>query len=342
VNCNKYKTDCPVITQLFIAQPNRQCYNKTVDTILIGVDAMAECYYKQASPAEKRRKNLLIAAACIFGLVALFIAGCVSKQWEARDNVTVTEGKDEWDFLYARPGDSTFRRVVNEDTTGNYFLVYTRDISVIEDKVESLNKLESLLIEADATPLRLPAYIPDGYEYYEAQIWYYLSPNYYDPNMPPTEVQISENGNKMQVFQLPESHREYICSYSLMLTNSDNNQNTGSIIINSSYVSTPSFTLEHITDNEINKHTLDGFDETIHFIRLPQNGQDPYSVIAAWKEIPPVEYYDQNSLPLYYSDPKGKKTNPSTFSHTSYQIEAFLDSNINEDELLKMIKSINS
>ncbi|MCL2766281.1 MAG: hypothetical protein FWD21_01180, partial [Peptococcaceae bacterium] len=80
-----------------------------------------------------------------------------------------------------------------------------------------------------------------------------------------------------------------------------------------------------------------GFEKTIYFNKTPQYEEDPYSVIAAWKEILPVVYFDQNSLPFRNSNKEAFKTNTLTYDHALYQIEVFLDPSIGESELLKMI-----
>ncbi len=248
----------------------------------------------------------------------------------------VPESADEYAFRQIE-NQGEIRRIGSIQKDG---LFSERFASGINGKINSISELQKLLREADVPLLKLPSYIPKGYQLETIRVSYYLSPKLIDPYMAPTEVLLSKNGNQMQIFKLPDGYKKYVDSYQITLKNSNGSYLDIIGDFSENYDST---TFNIMPNTTVSNPVISGFPKSIYFSNSLKDGDSTIisTIISVEQKMDAVQAYSVDELD-YNNREKKAKPAANTYNNIFYQITATNDLNINESEMVQMINSLNA
>ncbi len=248
----------------------------------------------------------------------------------------VQESADEKAFRQVR-NDGEVIRVLDATKDGK-FRISTSQTGIIET-CSSINELKELLRNSKLKRLKLPSYIPVGYTLDSISILFYLSPDYVDENMPPTQSVISENGNLMQTFKFPDIYKKYIGSYQLTLRNGDK----GCIDIIGRFEENFDVVTFGVSPNgKVSNPKIQGFNKTIFYSDLYEdNGSTTNSsIMAVLQKMDAVRFLTASELDMKNPSIERYKSRDYTFKNIRYDVIATNDDSINEEEAVKIIESL--
>lgn len=249
----------------------------------------------------------------------------------------IPESADEYDFRQIRTAGEV-RRICSLDKNSIFHDTYNSGIIV---EANTVDELRTLLSNGKASEIKLPSYIPEGYQLDSLLVLSYLSPDYIDPNIQPDSIKTSENGNQMQIFTLPEEYKNHIMQYQLSLKNSE-----GSILDIACWLEenydTESFDIS--PKGTINNPKVSGFNKAIY---ISDSSEDSgkivnHSYLAAQRRIDAIPFYSIDKLGYGNGSLKPSKPVTNSFKNVRYQVTVNNNVGINENELIKIIDSLNT
>jgi hypothetical protein len=247
----------------------------------------------------------------------------------------VEESADEYAFRQEKKADE-LKRIGKTDESGQFNATFC---SGLITTLGTLDELKAQISGSISLNLKLPSFVPAGYELESVKAGYYLSADYIDINMPPTDVSVSENGRQMQAFKLPEAYKNHVYYYQLTYKNSVDNRidiigNYEESILESTFGVTP--------NAEVSHPLINGFQKSIYYSDSYAEGDTMYTNtnFVVSQETKAIEAYSGFVLDFKNSGAKGSK--PEIFSYDSirYQIYVTGDKNIGEAELVRIVESL--